>query len=322
MFVLQLSMNKSIPPNLPDNLQPEVKKRRIKVEETQLEQRDRQESTLLKSTIIRQEHKTKRIITLQQTEPKSEPNFNNNIKLTHFKEAVQVLFKPVNMSWQFRKSGLLGLPVLKCHSWRPASHPIGFPNHVKSIGGDGNCFFRCLSFVVTGSEEYHAIIRSSIVSHMLKNPDVMLTGRDTCTYIQDSQMARSGTWASENEIYGASHLLKTDIYVYSQYGRTHKWMNHSGTMLERNFSVEPQSIYLKHTGLTHYEVVLSPEPSAENTDISDTGDPFWKEITFQIKQQKNKDTLQENEPHFSKNIQQQGKVKGNGSRNVLGCEIV
>ena len=38
---------------------------------------------------------------------------------------------------------------------------------LRSIGGDGNCLFRALSYIITGSENLHQTIRSLIVSHML-----------------------------------------------------------------------------------------------------------------------------------------------------------
>lgn len=43
------------------------------------------------------------------------------------------------------------------------------PAKTRSIVGDGNCFFRALSFAIFGDECHHFKIRSIIVNHLLKN---------------------------------------------------------------------------------------------------------------------------------------------------------
>jgi len=39
-------------------------------------------------------------------------------------------------------------------------------NHIKGVLPDGNCMFRSLSYVVTGSQEHHYAVRSKIAQHM------------------------------------------------------------------------------------------------------------------------------------------------------------
>ena len=41
---------------------------------------------------------------------------------------------------------------------------------MKPIGGDGNCFFRTISYLLLGVEDKHDIIRASIVEYIM-NPD-------------------------------------------------------------------------------------------------------------------------------------------------------
>ena len=48
--------------------------------------------------------------------------------------------------------------------------------HLRRIGGDGNCLFRAMSFIITGSESQHFEICTSIIAHMLNIPE-LLTGR-------------------------------------------------------------------------------------------------------------------------------------------------
>lgn len=45
---------------------------------------------------------------------------------------------------------------------------------VEKIVGDGNCMFRSLSYVLTGSESQHAAVRAQIVMHMKTIAPLML----------------------------------------------------------------------------------------------------------------------------------------------------
>ena len=41
------------------------------------------------------------------------------------------------------------------------------------IQGDGNCLFRALSYVITGVQSYHSVVRHKILDHM-KEIEVLL----------------------------------------------------------------------------------------------------------------------------------------------------
>ena len=43
------------------------------------------------------------------------------------------------------------------------------PDAVRRIKGDGNCFFRALSNVLSGTENNHTCLRKALVSHMQKH---------------------------------------------------------------------------------------------------------------------------------------------------------
>jgi hypothetical protein len=44
---------------------------------------------------------------------------------------------------------------------------IGIPKDKKTIRGDGNCFFRSISFALTGNEDHHLEVRKCVVEHIL-----------------------------------------------------------------------------------------------------------------------------------------------------------
>ena len=52
-----------------------------------------------------------------------------------------------------------------CESWQLWSENWT-PLTCKSIMGDGNCLFRSLSFIITGSEDQHLLLQGAIVRHM------------------------------------------------------------------------------------------------------------------------------------------------------------
>ena len=47
-----------------------------------------------------------------------------------------------------------------------ACTPLSSPQKIKPIQGDGNCMFRALSYVITGSEKHHLQVRANILEHM------------------------------------------------------------------------------------------------------------------------------------------------------------
>jgi hypothetical protein len=67
-------------------------------------------------------------------------------------------------------------------------------------------------------------------------------------------MLSEGTWATELEILGLSHLLKTDIHTFSG----GQWISFSGSMINSRYEKASQeAIYLNHTNENHYDVVTS-----------------------------------------------------------------
>ena len=78
----------------------------------------------------------------------------------------------INEQWQ--KSVRAKIPDLQFISpfvCSPGSRDVilTHPNRrrLRSIGGDGNCLFCALSYIITGSENQHYKTRALIISHML-----------------------------------------------------------------------------------------------------------------------------------------------------------
>lgn len=173
-------------------------------------------------------------------------------------------FFMVDDKWQSEKCQLpWDLTVRQTHVYMTDPIPCGIPGNIKPIRGDGNCLFRSLSYIITGSEEFHSTLRTLTVNHMDSIDTLMqqhLPRRVSSVVDQSSGMRQEGTWGTDFEIYTAAHMLQTNIYVYSAYGPDQlKWMCHSPADIDPALQTSDRSIYLYHRGGNHYEVVLSVE---------------------------------------------------------------
>jgi hypothetical protein len=138
---------------------------------------------------------------------------------------------------------------------------IGIPKDKKTIRGDGNCFFRSISFALTGNEDHHLEVRKCVVEHILflgdKIKSFLQANHTAKSYIKNSNMTKSGIWASEVEIFATAHLLKTDIYIYGKSGKTFSWLKFSAAFIDSTVVSSDKAIYLNHTNGNHYDVVKS-----------------------------------------------------------------
>ena len=77
------------------------------------------------------------------------------------------------------------------------------------VKGDGNCFFRCISMYLFGTEGFHNAIRREVVNEMRKYParyKEHLESMKKCN-------GNFSTRATEAEIYAVANILGCDVYV-------------------------------------------------------------------------------------------------------------
>ena len=125
-------------------------------------------------------------------------------------------------------AGKLGLKSVKRFQFGIAGElkNIKTYQHVK---GDGNCFFRCISFILTGSEDYHETIRDQVVQHLSTIQEKVKGYLDNHpqVYISQSGIGNEGIWATDKEIMTTANLLDCDILVYTSRGNaTMKWLTY------------------------------------------------------------------------------------------------
>ena len=171
-------------------------------------------------------------------------------------DSATCMFTPCDEGSQKFMCSITNLPLAVKHCLKP-SKPLGKPSKLIDILGDGNCLFRALSYAVSGRQVYHTQMRAQIINHMYHIENFLLPhmNRSLHSYLANSHMTRNGVWGTDIEIFSVASLLSTDIFVYTQFGETQKWLKFSRTMIGGKKPANSCSIYLNHSNRIHYDVV-------------------------------------------------------------------
>lgn len=131
----------------------------------------------------------------------------------------------------------------------------GEPLRCQGISGDGNCFFRAVSFYLSGSDHAHDRMRLEMCKHIMQNQAMFqkLLRSNQCfqSYVKD--MGTFGSWATEVEVIAMSHMLNIPIFTYED----SQWSKYSGKLIDKTWSSLDGAIYLNHVNRNHYDVVVS-----------------------------------------------------------------
>ena len=123
---------------------------------------------------------------------------------------------------------------------------------------DGNCLFRGLAYVLTGSQSQHFELRTVICNHMYTNEQSMLSLIDPHKTVDDYFRSTKGNlnnvWGASPQIWAFSHLLKINVYVYET--NVAKWYLYSPTLKAASRDVKIQSVYLLHPP-QHFDVLCA-----------------------------------------------------------------
>ena len=81
-----------------------------------------------------------------------------------------LIFAPINYAWQKKVAQKIGLEIYKKHT-KPAKQrgmemKDAVPGKVVDVLGDGNCFYRAISYAITGSEDSHMKLRKKLAKLM------------------------------------------------------------------------------------------------------------------------------------------------------------
>ncbi|EFP12534.1 CRE-DUO-3 protein [Caenorhabditis remanei] len=125
-----------------------------------------------------------------------------------------------------------------------------YPDEKSVIDGDGNCFFRAISWFLTGTEGHHKQVRKVLVEYMKNNQSALekhCTAPSYERHVRD--MSKDATWATGCEIAAISKLLNVNIYTFLPSG----W---SLQQPQTGVASKKGSIYLNNLS-EHYEPVTS-----------------------------------------------------------------
>ena len=216
---------------------------------------------------------------LQPSEPKNsisvpednvllcfEENASDDIlmRIVENEQISQICYMPVCKEWQKDRCNSLGLPYIHGnieHHTTKVMVPVNLcPSSTARIVADGNCFFRSLSFVRTGSQDYHQEVRLLVTTYMIDNTgnpqlsSLIKDGERMENYIEQSKMQLLGTWVTEIEIIASALLLQTTIYVYGPCGKSNKWQKHAFESEEEANIHYNECIYITNIS-NHFETV-------------------------------------------------------------------
>ena len=138
--------------------------------------------------------------------------------------------------------------------------------HVHTVDGDGNCFFRSISYLLLGSEAKHDDVRNAVCNYIIQPEnwyklkvyidDDITSGEE---HVRKSEMHVWGKWATHVELFALAQLTSRDVCVYT----LDHWMRYpaSGT------SKRPtkNAFYLANPNNVHFNPVLSVFPQADSS---------------------------------------------------------
>ena len=91
---------------------------------------------------------------------------------------------------------------------------------------DGNCLFRSFSNIITGSQDQYKPLRTACIAHRRNISHLVEDGitviahgggtANVCSvdqYLQVTRRDKVGTYATDSEIRGMTHLINTNIII-------------------------------------------------------------------------------------------------------------
>ena len=197
----------------------------------------------------------------------SYPPINNvaEIVIDHSKDLVLVLetsapprkFMPPVASERKIMANILGLrPGKPGRRFGNRADVLSEPKTRESTDKDGNCFFSCINFILTGEMEEHMTVRTKIVEHMstiIKKLEKYSGKCLTEEYL--AHMRSRSIWATDVEIVATANLLGHDIVSYTKRGDSKVWLTYPAKFSLDLDKLSKVALYIDHVDESHYVVV-------------------------------------------------------------------
>ena len=150
---------------------------------------------------------------------------DDDVKITGVKEKSSYVFNPLTLQ-QWRV-------ICECTSLEMCKEQLNHTNigkkvltsppKVRTVKGDGNCFFRAMAVGITGWEVGHLKIQQ-LVCDYIKSFRPYTHECEGKLYLNQTKMKTSTTYATDVEIMAAAQICGVDIYIYHTYGSGLRWL--------------------------------------------------------------------------------------------------
>ena len=144
---------------------------------------------------------------------------------------------PVGEAWQRSICAAFGWPFVAVSRGIGVTNRLGeschtLPLNQTDIGKDGNCFYRSISHIVTGSQDSWLLVKTAVLDFMKANVRVLqelyernpnyrhvdpsVNGQLDCNFVKRLIRfhSRSGEWATSSTMESAAIMLKTRWYLH------------------------------------------------------------------------------------------------------------
>jgi hypothetical protein len=138
-------------------------------------------------------------------------------------------YETLSATLQERLCALLGLSFVRAiyGLYGVVGDTIGRePTITEPVAADGNCFFRAVCFVLTGSEDQFDFIRQLVCNYIERYYTELQVDPN---YVVSERMRSNGTWATDVEILAVASLLRCNMLVYSNSGTPdgrYRWLRY------------------------------------------------------------------------------------------------
>lgn len=143
------------------------------------------------------------------------------------------------------------------------------PGNTTTIKGDGNCFFRAVSWCLSGTQQHHFELRQRTVQYLRENEAHMKKywRGDFGKHLEE--LEKDGAWATSCEIFALAKFLNINIYTFLP---DSGWICHAPSRVPS----ENGSIYLKNLN-NHFEPTISLANKEFVSGEKEVGNPVKKD---------------------------------------------
>ena len=157
--------------------------------------------------------------------PIASSDSEDDVKITGMEEKSSYVFNPLTLQQQTVICERTSLEMYKkqLNHTNVGERMLARPPKVRSVKGDGNCFFRAMVISITGWEVGHLKIHQ-LVCDYIKSFGPHTHECEGKLYLNQTKMKTSTTYATDVEIMAGAQICGVDIYFYHTYGKGLRWL--------------------------------------------------------------------------------------------------